>query len=175
MRTNLPSDRAVSRRCVGVLLLALGACGDSPAGSDWSQDASLSLRYGCIYGIQVEPIIPYLGSGGGTTRIEVCFAERCGTATVHGPTETAPLTGALTGIVRSDGRGTALGVNVGENEVLRDGDVWQITLDRDGTSPLKTSRSVTYSPVFDYADSQEPRPSQCTGVTARRGSFNLGS
>ena len=174
MRTNLLCGRTVLRRCVGALLLALGACGDSPAGPDWSQETSVSLRYGCLYGIEVQPILPYLGASG-ATRIEVCFASRCGTVTVHGPSETAPLTGALPGIVHSDGRGTGLDVNVGENEVLRDGDVWQVTFEREGTSPLKTSRSVTYEDVFDYSDSQPPRPSQCAGVPARRGFFNPGS
>lgn len=142
---------------------------------DWSQDTSLSLRYGCIYGIEVEPIIPYLGSGGGATRIEVCLAARCGTATVHGPLETAPLAGALPGIVRSDGRGTGLNINVGENEALRDGDVWRVTVDRSGTGAITMSRSVTYDTVYDYAEAQAPRPSQCTGVTARRGYFSLGT
>ena len=175
MRSSSPPGRSVLHGCAGVLLATLCACGEPPAAPDWSQDTSLSLRYGCFYGIEVEPILPFLGSGGSATRIEVCFAGRCGTATVHGPSETAQLTGALPGTVRSDGRGTGLGVNVGENEVLRDGDVWQVTLERGGTPVLTSSRSVTYLPVYDHAGAQTPTPSQCTGVAARRGYFELDS
>lgn len=161
----------------GLLLCsALGSCGESPELPAWSAAESKSLRFACHYGIAIEPILPPI-SPTIEARAEICLAERCGTATLRGgrANEPFPLVGALPGIVRLDGRGTELEVNVGEDEGLKDGDIWQVTIFPDGTTRRMASRSVTYEPAYYYADplGSEPRVEQCFGVTSHRGYFKF--
>lgn len=162
---------------LGLLLCgALSSCGESTELPAWSAAESKALRFMCHYGIGIEPILPPVLPSS-EARAEICLATRCGTATLRGgrANETFPLVGTLPGILRLDGRGTELEVNVGENEGLRDGDIWQVTIFPDGTTRLGASRSVTYDPVYSYADppGSEPRVEQCSGVTSRRGYFKF--
>lgn len=167
-----PSRRVFLGGRVVFLFSALVACGEPAVAPVGPAAESRSLRFECIYGVLVEAIVPPIRAGL-ATHAEVCFADRCGAATLHESNDPTPLGGALPGTLRLDGRATGLQVNVRENEVLRDGDVWRITITEGEKMVLSASQSVTYIPTWSYADGHDPVPQQCTGVTGRLGYFKV--